>query len=177
MASQASAVSSSEMPLVLLAFIAIGMIMFSQYKVSIKTTSNLQMATNVRGSSSSSSANIFTLSSTAFKAEEMIPKQYTCTDEQGNDQVGISPPLEWKDPPAGTTQYLLTLSTTYGKTNQLRVDWVVYNIPSETTNIPENKSETVGKIGGTYPGVPIEYKYRAPCSPIRFLSFFLVVTC
>ena len=157
---------ASEMPLVLLAVVIVGMIMFSQYKNSIKT-SGLQLGfstnTNVRGSTTT-----FTLTSSAFSADENIPKQYTCTDENGNDQVGISPPLVWKDPPAGTSQYLLTLSTTYGKTNQLRVDWVVYNIQPETTSIPENGSETIGKIGGSYPGVPIEYKYRAPCSPIRY---------
>ena len=33
----------------------------------------------------------------------------------------------------------------------------------------------VGKIGGTYPGVPIEYEYRAPCSPIRYYCFLFLV--
>ena len=82
----------------------------------------------VVGSDTVSDADQFTLSSPMFVSGSDIPRQYTCTDEAGNPQTSISPPLEWANVPTGTTQYLVTLST--GETKDTTTyDWAVYNIP------------------------------------------------
>ena len=109
----------------------------------------------------------FQLSSSAFSSGEPLPKVYTCTDGEGNTHTGISPPLAWQSPPAGIVEFFLIQNSFYGKGNMERYDWIVYGIPADADHIDEDGSVAVGGIlGGAYPGVPIEYMYRAPCSPI-----------
>ena len=87
-------------------------------------SSGADIASDVSGTGTS----LFTLSSPMFTSGGDIPKQYTCTDEAGDPQTSISPPLEWSNVPTGTTQYLITLST--GETKDTTTyDWTVYNIP------------------------------------------------
>jgi Phosphatidylethanolamine-binding protein len=98
-----------------------------------------------------------------------LDSQYTCTDADGNLQDGTSPPMEFINPPAGTTQYLLTMSSVYGKTGTEKFNWVVYGIGGDAAGIDEGctvASCAVGTIGGTYPGEPVEYKYKAPCASV-----------
>jgi phosphatidylethanolamine-binding protein (PEBP) family uncharacterized protein len=102
----------------------------------------------------------FLLTSPMFASGDNIPIQYTCTDANGNTQNAISPPLEWTGAPSGTVQYLIVMSTVNG--DATTYDWAVYDIPPEVSAIPENGSETVGKIGGTNPD--FLYEYRGPCA-------------
>jgi Raf kinase inhibitor-like YbhB/YbcL family protein len=75
------------------------------------------------------------LTSPAFKALGRIPRKHTGED------ADVSPPLAWKDAPAGTKSYALVchdpdapLLTTvaYGFTH-----WVLYNIPAAVTQLAE----------------------------------------
>ena len=107
--------------------------------------------------SKKSSEETFTLTSKKFVEGDMLPTKYTC------DGKGVSPPLEWSNPPSGTVQYLLTRSNIYDtKIDAVRFDWVVYGIDGKETKIGTDGSEKIGTIGGTFPG--IEYIYRSSCS-------------
>ena len=85
-----------------------------------------------------------------------MDSQYTCTDENGSKQDGISPPLQWSNPPPNTVEYLLTMSSIYGKTGTEKFNWVVYGIDGTARAIEEDCTLmdgcSVGVIGGTYPG-------------------------
>jgi phosphatidylethanolamine-binding protein (PEBP) family uncharacterized protein len=108
----------------------------------------------------SSETSSFVLTSPVFLNGDTIPNQYTCTDESGNTHTAISPPLDWTGAPSGTVQYLIAMSTT--ESDATIYDWTVYDIPATITSIPENGTETVGKMGGTNPD--FLYLYRGPCS-------------
>jgi Raf kinase inhibitor-like YbhB/YbcL family protein len=100
------------------------------------------------------------LSSVAFQQEENIPAKYTC---QGED---ISPPLAWSGAPEGTQSYALVVDDPDAP-NKVFTHWLIYNIPSDVTELPEGVptdekltnralqgSNDFGKIG-----------YGGPCPP------------
>jgi len=112
----------------------------------------------------------FELFSPAFQPNSMIPSQYTC---DGSD---ISPPLQWKNIPAGTKSFALIMDDPDAPVG-LWVHWVLYNIPVEVTSLPENlpKTETIkvnqhtltqGK--NSWPKIG----YGGPCPPDREHRYF-----
>ena len=111
--------------------------------------------------------NPFTLYSDHMVNGGNMPYTYTCM-ASGVKQTGtgVSPPLAWKNVPSGTKQFLLTMQTDAfahnGEYILTRCDWAVYGIPKSTTSIPANVGDSVGVVGGTYPGDPM-YNYNAPC--------------
>ena len=78
----------------------------------------------------------FTLTSAAFKNNAAVPEKYSfnamgCTGEN------ISPPLEWKNAPAGTKSFALMVHDPDAPTGSGWWHWVVYNIPADATSLPE----------------------------------------
>jgi hypothetical protein len=89
----------------------------------------------------------FTLTSTAFKNDERIPKKYS---GEGDD---VSPPLEWSEPPVATKAFALICDdpdAPRGTWNH----WTLWNLPAELRKLPENvaKTETVADLGGARQG-------------------------
>ena len=102
----------------------------------------------------------FELSSTSFAATQLIPKKFTC------DGADVSPELSWKDAPAGTKNFALIADDPDAPAGTW-THWVLYDLPSQTSNLPEGvpKQEELpdgarqgrndfGKIG-----------YNGPCPP------------
>jgi len=79
----------------------------------------------------------FTLSSSAFQANERIPKKYT------GDGEDVSPPLQWKNPPAGTKSFALICDDPDAPRPEPWVHWVIYNIPGTETGLPEHIPQQV----------------------------------
>ena len=110
----------------------------------------------------------FTLTSAAFKNNGAIAPKYSfnqfgCTGEN------LSPPLEWKNPPAGTKSFALMVHDPDAPTGSGWWHWVVYNIPAETTALPEGAGAADGKAlpkgtvqGNTDFGKP---GWGGPCPP------------
>ncbi len=104
----------------------------------------------------------FTIDSSAFAADGTIPGKYTC-----DDPAPVSPALSFSNVPAGTKSLaLIMLDPDVPKT--LRPDgefvhWVLFNIPPQTTGIPEGSSEGVqGNNGAGKKG------YIGPCPPPQY---------
>jgi Raf kinase inhibitor-like YbhB/YbcL family protein len=110
----------------------------------------------------------FTLTSAAFKNNAAIPAKYSfnamgCTGEN------LSPPLEWKNPPAGTKSFALMAHDPDAPTGSGWWHWVVYNIPADATSLPEGaggagsttlpKGATQGNTDFGKPG------WGGPCPP------------
>jgi Raf kinase inhibitor-like YbhB/YbcL family protein len=103
----------------------------------------------------------FTFGSSAFNDGDVIPIEYTCGATKG--AYGVSPPLEWANPPEGTVGYAITLYDTdidFGH-------WGIINIPADTFSLAEALSP-----GGTLPGDAFEVmndygmvEYGGPCPP------------
>jgi hypothetical protein len=70
------------------------------------------------------------LTSSAFKANELIPPRYTC------DGQDISPPLAWKNIPE-TAQSLALICDDPDAPRGTFVHWVAYNLPASLTTLPE----------------------------------------
>jgi len=101
------------------------------------------------------------LTSKAFKSGEEIPEKYTC---EGED---ISPPLDISDVPKRAKSLVLVLDDhdvppEISETGTWD-HWVVFNIPPNTTHIPEGKPPK-GKLGKNGWGKKV---YGGPCPPDR----------
>ncbi|PIP55905.1 MAG: YbhB/YbcL family Raf kinase inhibitor-like protein [Candidatus Zambryskibacteria bacterium CG_4_9_14_3_um_filter_42_9] len=101
------------------------------------------------------------LESPAFADGEFIGSKYTC------DEINISPPLKISGVPIEAKSLVLIMDDP-DVPRVLRPDgvfdhWVVYNIPSTTTNFLEGKFE--GVVGNNGKG---EAKYTGPCPPTQY---------
>ncbi len=72
------------------------------------------------------------LSSSAFKNNEPVPRKYT---EDGSD---VSPPLAWQPGPAGTKEFALILDDPDAPSKEPWVHWVIYKIPGDVRTLKEN---------------------------------------
>ena len=77
------------------------------------------------------------ISSSAFKDGEKIPIQYVMPGAGGKN---ISIPLAWKNVPAGTKSFCLSIVDTH-PIAQNWVHWLVINIPPQVTSIEEGASK------------------------------------
>lgn len=91
-----------------------------------------------------SSNGSFLLSSPVVEDNAVLPNKFT------GDGVGISPPLSWSNPPAGTISYALLMDHIDPK-GDFKWYWTVYDIPSTATSLGEG-SQTVGKSGTGFRG-------------------------
>lgn len=83
---------------------------------------------------------ILTVTSTTFEAQHSIPKK--CSYDGGN----VMPQLSWSKGPDGTQCYVIICDDPDAPTPQPWVHLVLYNIPANTTKLPEGK--IIGKQGG-----------------------------
>lgn len=114
----------------------------------------LAVAVPLRAADKSAVESKFQLTSPAFVDGGKLPADFTC------DGARASPPLEWKNAPAGTRSYALTMHHTPGP-GDTHVYWVVYNLPAATHGLARSATG-VGSWGiNTVNGRP---EYTPPCS-------------
>ncbi len=95
-------------------------------------------AANKEKPESSSLKTSFTVSSSVIGADGMIPIEFTC------DGLSASPPIQWKDAPAGTKAFAMSLWHT--APDQEKSYWLVYNIPADVNHLDKNDKKT-GTVG------------------------------
>jgi len=100
------------------------------------------------------------LISTAFISGGMIPEKYTC------DAEDISPPLSWKSVPEDAKSLALICDDPDAPVGNW-VHWVLFNLPPETTELPEHVSAAKQLSGGALQGINDFRKtgYGGPCPP------------
>jgi phosphatidylethanolamine-binding protein (PEBP) family uncharacterized protein len=99
-------------------------------------------------------ASTLTAKSSAFTNNGTLPAKYTC------DGASISPPISWKDAPAGTKSFAVIMHHV-PPSGDNHVYMLVYNIPSSAINLAE-KNANVGLFGvNTVNG---KMEYSPPCS-------------
>ncbi|MDH4234023.1 MAG: YbhB/YbcL family Raf kinase inhibitor-like protein [Gallionella sp.] len=111
------------------------------------------------------------ISSPAFKRDGVIPARHTC------DGLNISPVLKWTGMPAGTKSLALIVDDPDAPDpvapKMTWVHWVVYNIPPNTSGLPESISAE-GLPPGTLQGLN-DWKYagyQGPCPPVGKHRYF-----
>jgi Raf kinase inhibitor-like YbhB/YbcL family protein len=87
----------------------------------------------------------FEISSSAFPPNAEIPVQYSC------EGANLSPPLEWVGVPEGTQSLALTVDDPDSDPPGW-VHWVVYNIPANSTGLPEGLAAEPTLPDGTLQG-------------------------
>jgi Raf kinase inhibitor-like YbhB/YbcL family protein len=102
----------------------------------------------------------FTVNSTSFPNGSDIAKKFTC------DGADVSPHLTWSDPPAGTKSLALLADdpdAPVGNWNH----WVLWNLPAESRQLPENMAKTAQLPDGSRQGLNDFRKtgYNGPCPP------------
>jgi hypothetical protein len=112
-----------------------------------------------------------TISSASFLHNNVIPARHTC------DGLDRSPPLAWASVPANTRSLVLIVddpdAPDPAAPKMTWVHWLVYNIPPETSGLPEG---VVAKDlpTGTRQGVNDWQRtgYGGPCPPIGKHRYF-----
>ena len=100
------------------------------------------------------------LKSSSFKEGEMIPQNYTC------DAQDVSPALEWSAAPENTISFALICDDPDAPMGTW-VHWVYYDIPSETSSLPEDVGSQEKPAGGGTQGISDfgRIGYGGPCPP------------
>jgi Raf kinase inhibitor-like YbhB/YbcL family protein len=102
----------------------------------------------------------FRLSSSAFEPGTEIPKQHTCA---AADQ---SPALTWADTPKGTKSFALIVDDPDAPGGTW-VHWVLYDLPADTTQLPQGVAVDETLASGAKQGVNDFRRvgYGGPCPP------------
>jgi Raf kinase inhibitor-like YbhB/YbcL family protein len=102
------------------------------------------------------------LTSPEFEEGRMMPDKFGCKG------AGVSPPLNWTEPPTGTQSFALIMDdpdAPYGTW----VHWVLYNIPADSRSLPENVPGDLtladGSMHGKNSWPSLNTKYGSPCPP------------
>lgn len=85
--------------------------------------------------------------STAFNSGGELEDKYT---QNGSN---MSPPLSWSKGPAGTRSYVLLTEDSGVNRHDPVFHWVMYNIPSTLTALPENFSQATTPDTGAMQGL------------------------
>lgn len=105
----------------------------------------------------------FTLESSAFKANDMIPTRFTC------DASNASPPLSWKGAPSTTQSFVLIMDDPDAPRGTW-VHWVLFNIPASTTQLTEGNNIPQGATGAKNSWN--DNNYGGPCPPSGTHRYF-----
>ncbi|HEX5417509.1 MAG TPA: YbhB/YbcL family Raf kinase inhibitor-like protein [Chloroflexota bacterium] len=102
----------------------------------------------------------FRLTSSAFAADELIPKRFTC---DGADQ---SPPLAWSDPPAGTRSLALIVEDPDAPGGTF-IHWVIYYLSFDKNELPAGVPKQAELPDGARQGRNSFRRvgYGGPCPP------------
>jgi Raf kinase inhibitor-like YbhB/YbcL family protein len=103
-----------------------------------------------------------TFTSDAFANGQSIPPKYSCTGKN------ISPALTWGELPAGTQSFALIVDDPDAPMGTW-VHWVLYNIPADTRNLPENTDTGAVSVGKNSSG---NMRYDGPCPPSGTHRYF-----
>ncbi len=112
------------------------------------------------------------ISSPAFAADEFIPAKYTA------DGPDVSPPLVWEQAPPGTKSFALICEDPDAPRG-IWVHWVLYNLPPETTGLPEGipARETIDPEGRQGINDSGTFGYRGPAPPSGVHRYFFRLYC
>ena len=100
------------------------------------------------------------ITSTTFAEGQPIPQKYTC---QGSD---ISPPLAWTNGQVNTKSFALIMDDPDAPMGTW-VHWVLYDLPANTTGLPEDVAKTQVIANGATQGMNTWPRpgYGGPCPP------------
>jgi hypothetical protein len=126
-------------------------------------------------------ADVFTITSTAFKDGGRLPTKMAGNNKQNPNCVGdnVSPELSWSNPPEGTKSFAILMFDPEGRPPGGVSHWVAYGIAASVTGFAEGE---VSKPSDKYVGGTSLMKlphYFGPCTPpgpLHHYTFTLMAT-
>jgi Raf kinase inhibitor-like YbhB/YbcL family protein len=122
----------------------------------------------VAGTASAQGAGHFSLTSPDLQPGGTIPTR-NVANVMGCPGQNVSPALKWSGAPAGTKSFVVTTYDPDAPTGSGFWHWVVYNIPANTTSLPEGAGDPKsGKLpsGATQGNTDLAQPgYLGPCPP------------
>lgn len=111
-------------------------------------------------------AGAFELTSPGFDEGDTLEME-NVFDGFGCTGGNVSPALAWSDPPEDTQSFVLTMYDPDAPTGSGWWHWVVYNIPADTTELPEGAGDGEGLPQGAVEGRTDfgATGYGGPCPP------------
>lgn len=119
-------------------------------------------------------AGAFAVTSSAFANGADIPAKNACVAKNGQDYKKPSLPLSWTGAPAGTKSFVLLMDD-LAPIAQKWIHWLVVDIPTSATSLPEGASASEGSTAmpagaKELPNswnkiIPNTTGYGAPCPP------------
>lgn len=109
----------------------------------------------------------FDVSSSSIGPDRKIPVKYTA-NVFGCTGQGVSPALAWKNPPAGTKSFAVTVYDPDAPTGSGFWHWLIYNIPPTVTALVEgagNDPKTLPPGAGMARNDAGGSNYLGPCPP------------
>ena len=112
----------------------------------------------------------FELQSSAFAEGRPVPVRHTC------DDADLSPELSWSGAPEGTVTYAILMEDPDAP-GRTFVHWVYYDIPADTTELPEAIAGDDRPVpGGTQGSNSFgNVGYGGPCPPGGTHRYFFTV--
>jgi Raf kinase inhibitor-like YbhB/YbcL family protein len=101
-----------------------------------------------------------TITSSVFRAGEVIPTKYSC------EGANVSPPVQWDGVPAAARSLALICDDPDAPMGTW-VHWVLYNLPTSVSNLPEHVPASEMLSSGAKQGMN-DFKrigYGGPCPP------------
>ncbi|ABD00381.1 putative phosphatidylethanolamine-binding protein [Synechococcus sp. JA-3-3Ab] len=110
------------------------------------------------------------LTSSAFSHSESIPSRYTCDGED------LSPPLAWSGAPSETQSFALIMDDPDAPRGTF-VHWVVYNLPTSVSSLPEGIRGDADLPQGAVHGQNSwgRNDYGGPCPPSGTHRYFFTL--
>lgn len=110
------------------------------------------------------------ISSSVFEQGGIIPAEYTC------DGADVSPPLKWESVPDGTKSIAL-ISDDPDAPMGTWVHWILFNLPANTRELPENVPTDGTLPDGAKQGTTDFGRtgYGGPCPPSGTHRYFFKV--
>lgn len=110
------------------------------------------------------------LTSPAFDDGDFLPVKYTC------DGANISPPLKWDSLPPKTESIAIICEDPDAPSGNW-THWIIFNIPPQTTSLPENIPDDETLTDGTRQGINDfgATGYGGPCPPWGTHRYFFKI--
>ena len=109
-----------------------------------------------------------TLTVSGFADGAQIPVKFSQAAQGAAPGEGTSPAISWANVPAGTQSFVLNMrdmDVARNKTTDDQAHWVVWNLPANTTSLPEGVPKGSQRPDGSFQISATGAMYRGPGAP------------
>ena len=122
----------------------------------------------------------FTVTSSAYNDGDVWPSKFAGSDPSRTNPPcpgeNVSPPLTWKNAPAGTKSFAIIMYDPDGGNGLGNAHWVAYNIPASKTSLAEGEASQSPKEWTGGKNSIGKDNYFGPCGPAGHSLHHFIIT-